>query len=107
MSLLPGRKSDHASPGTVPFVFHDHGDYWRPTRRALLDLFRAYRSLRITAQGNRLHTMFDLLTTAFSPIPVLFPLRLLSNLWLLLPDRLAMRDSRSTAATGFLVVAAK
>ena len=92
---------------TVPFVFHEHRDYWRPTRHALVDLFHAYASVRICAQGNRLHTMFDLLTTAFSPIPVLFPLRVLSNLLFLCPNRFALRDSRSTAPTGFLVLARK
>jgi SAM-dependent methyltransferase len=92
---------------TVPFVFQDHGDYWRPTRRALGDLFRRYSSVRIYAQGNRLHTMIDLLTTAFSPYPVLFPLRALSNLQFLAPGRLAVRSSRSTAPGGFLIVARK
>jgi SAM-dependent methyltransferase len=92
---------------TVPFLFHDHRDYWRPTRRALVDLFREYASVRICAQGNRLHTMFDLLTTAFSPFPVLFPLRMLSTLLFLSPTRFALRDSRSTAPSGFLVLARK
>ena len=92
---------------TVPFVFHDHGDYWRPTRRALGDLFRRYSSVHIRAQGNRLHAIMDLLTTAFSPCPVLFPLRVLSNLLLVAPSRFVSSDSHSTAPTGFLVVARK
>jgi len=92
---------------TVPFVFHEHRDYWRPARRALADLFRDYSWVCICAQGNRLHTMFDLLTTAFSPVPVLFPLRLFSHLLFLMPARLALRDSRSTAPSGFLVIASK
>ena len=92
---------------TVPFVFHDHHDYWRPTRRALTELFRDYSSVRVSAQGNRLHTMFDLVTTAFSPVPVLFPLRVLSNLLFLAPARFALRNSRSTAPSGFLVLAQK
>ena len=92
---------------TVPFMFQDHRDYWRPTRRALGELFRPYASVRIYAQGNRFHTMIDLLTTVFTPRPVLFPLRLLSNLWFLAPLWLAVRDSKSTAPTGFLVVARK
>ena len=71
---------------TVPFVFQEHGDYWRPTRRALGDLFRRYSSVHIRAQGNRLHAIMDLLTTAFSPYPVLFPLRVLSNLLLVAPS---------------------
>ena len=92
---------------TVPFMFQEHGDYWRPARRALADLFRDYSWVRICAQGNRLHSMFDLLTTAFTPIPVLLPLRLFSHLLLLLPARLALRDSRSTAPSGFLIIARK
>jgi SAM-dependent methyltransferase len=92
---------------TVPFVFPEHRDYWRPARRALVDLFRPFASVRICAQGNRLHAMFDLLTTAFTPVPALFPLRVLSNLLFLSPTRFALRDSRSTAPTGFLVVARK
>ena len=92
---------------TVPFVFHDHHDYWRPTRRALTELFRDYSSVRVSAQGNRLHTMFDLVTTAFSPVPVLFPLRVLSNLLFLAPAQFALRNSRSTAPSGFLVLAQK
>src|SRR5437016_1541689 len=92
---------------TVPFVFQEHGDYWRPTRRALGDLFREYTSVRISAQGNRLHSMFDLLTTAFSPHPLLFPLRMFSNLLLLAPIRSVIRDSGSTAPSGFLVIARK
>ena len=92
---------------TVPFSFQEHGDYWRPTRRALGDLFREYSSVRICAQGNRFHTMIDLLTTAFSPYPVLLPLRVFSNLLFLLPTRSALRSSNSTAPGGFLVVARK
>ena len=92
---------------TVPFVFQEHGDYWRPTRRALGDLFRKYSSVRICAQGNRFHTMIDLLTTAFSPHPLLFPLRVFSNLLALAPIRFAVRGSHSTAPSGFLIVARK
>jgi SAM-dependent methyltransferase len=92
---------------TTPFVFQEHGDYWRPTRRALEELFRQYSEVRIRAQGNRLHTIVDLLTTTFSPYPVLFPLRVLSNLLFLVPASITVRDARSTAPTGFLVVATK
>lgn len=92
---------------TVPFVFQEHGDYWRPTRRALGDLFRKYSSVHICAQGNRFHTMIDLLTTAFSPHPLLFPLRVFSNLLALAPIRFAVRGSHSTAPSGFLIVARK
>ena len=92
---------------TVPFVFQDHGDYSRLTARALGTLFQDYSSVRIFAQGNRFHTIIDLITTAFSPFPVLFPLRLLSNLLFLVPARFAARNTKSTAPSGFLVVARK
>ena len=92
---------------TVPFVFQEHGDYWRPTKRALGDLFREYSSVRICVQGNRFHTMIDLLTTAFSPYPILLPLRVFSNFLLLAPLGLAARSSKSTAPSGFLVIARK
>jgi len=92
---------------TVPFVFQEHGDFWRPTKRALEELFREYSSVRICAQGNRFHTMIDLLTTAFTPYPILLPLRVFSNLLLLVPLGLAARSSRSTAPSGFLVIARK
>ncbi len=92
---------------TVPFVFRDHGDYVRLTARALGDLFRNYSSVRVYAQGNRLHTIIDLITTAFSPYPILFPLRALSNLLFLAPARLVTRHSKSTAPTGFLILARK
>lgn len=92
---------------TVPFLFQDHGDYWRPTRRALGDLFRRYSFVRIFAQGNRAHVMVDLLTTAFWPYVVLFPLRVFSNLLFLTPARFAFRGGRSTAPSGFFVVARK
>lgn len=92
---------------SVPFIFHEHRDYWRPGRRALAELFAEFSQVRICAQGNRLHTMFDLLTTTFSPVPVLFPLRVFSNLLFLLPARIVLRNSTSTAPTGFLVLAEK
>jgi SAM-dependent methyltransferase len=92
---------------TVPFVFQDHGDYWRPTRRSLAELFGEFSSVGIYAQGNRFHTMMDLVTTAFTPWPVLYPLRVLSNLMFLVPTRFAATSSRSTAPSGFLVVARK
>ena len=92
---------------TVPFIFQEHGDYWRPTRHALGDLFRQYSSVRVCAQGNRVHAMIDLLTTAYSPYPVLWPLRVLSNLLFLVPIRSPLRGSNSTAPSGFLVIARK
>ena len=91
----------------VPFLFQDHGDYWRPTRRALADLFRRYSFVRIFAQGNRAHVIIDLLTTAFWPQVVLFPMRVFSNLLFLTPPRFAFRGGQSTAPSGFFVIARK
>ena len=92
---------------TVPFVFQDHGDYSRLTARALGEVFHEYSSVRVYGQGNRFHTIVDLITTAFSPFPILFPLRVLSNLLFLIPALGAPRDSKSTAPGGFLIVARK
>ena len=92
---------------TVPFVFQDHGDFWRPTRRSLGEVFQDFSSVDIYAQGNRFHTMMDLVTTAFTPWPVFYPLRVLSNLMFLVPTRFAATNSRSTAPSGFLVLARK
>lgn len=92
---------------TVPFLFQDHGDYWRPTKRGLGDLFRDFSFVRIFAQGNRALVVIDLLTTAFWPYPLLFPLRVFSNLLFLTRARFALRGSESTAPSGFFIVARK
>ncbi len=93
---------------TVPFMFQQHmdpGDYWRPTRMALEDLFVRFSNVQVMNQGTRLHAMSDLVTTAFSPFTVLYPLRIFN--WLLMLPGMCGVGGRSTAPSGFLVVAKK
>jgi SAM-dependent methyltransferase len=95
---------------TVPFMFHRHADpldCWRPTADTLFRLFASFAEVTVTAQGNRLHSMSDLLTTAFYPVPVLFPLRLFNHLLVRLPRALTAADRGSTAPSGFMLVARK
>jgi SAM-dependent methyltransferase len=92
---------------TVPFLFNFHNDYWRPTKRALEQLFRAYSSVSICAQGNRLLTIWDLITTTRWPRPVLMPLRVFSNVLYMVPARVICGEHGSSAPTGFFVTATK
>lgn len=95
---------------TVPFLFHEHGDphdYWRPTRGALHELFGDLDALRVMRLGNGLHVISDLITTAFAPYPILFPLRVINHILSLFPA--AVLDGRlsSKAPSGYLVVGTK
>lgn len=92
---------------TVPFAFNYHNDYWRPTKRALHELFINYSAASVRAQGNRLFTIWDLITTSFWPHSVLVPLRIFSNLLYIIPARLVCADTKSSAPTGHLVFARK
>jgi len=95
---------------TVPFMFHNHADphdFWRLTRDGFVQLFKDFSSVETYAQGNRLHSLSDLITTAFSPLPVLLPLRVMNHLFRLGQIGGGLRSSRSSAASGFLVVAVK
>ena len=92
---------------TVPFMFNYHYDYWRPTKRALLELFRGYSQVSVLAQGNRLATIWDLITTSFWPRPIFTPLRIFSNLLYLLPATFVCGDTESSAPTGFGITAWK
>lgn len=88
---------------TVPFLFHRHGhphDFARYTPDGLRVLLRDFPSVEITPQGDRLHVLSDLLTTAFSPRPVLFPLRALNPVLASWPGR-----TSTTAPSGHLVMA--
>lgn len=94
---------------SVPFTFHQHADpedYWRPTRRALERMTASFRTSSVMLQGNRLHAVSDLITTAFHPLPIFWPLRILNHPLFLL-TRLFGRAARSTAPSGFFVVATK
>ena len=95
---------------TVPFMFHQHSDpydYWRPTRRSLEELFSSFTEVDIWPQGNRMHVICDLLTTAFSPKPIFFPFRILNHLLVRLPGSMQCNGKGSTAPSGFLLVARK
>jgi SAM-dependent methyltransferase len=91
---------------TVPFMFHQHADphdYWRPTRQALIYYCANFSSCDVYAQGNRLHVISDLFTTAFYPWPIFYPFRILNHLFCLFNKV----SGKSTAPTGFLVVVTK
>jgi len=91
---------------TVPFMFHQHADphdYWRPTMQMFRHYGTSFSSCEIYAQGNRLHVISDLVTTAFYPYPVFYPLRIFNHLFCLFKRQ----RGESTAPTGFLVVLTK
>lgn len=95
---------------TVPFMFHTHGDpfdFWRLTRESCLTLFEGRAEVEVYAQGNRLHVISDLLTTAGGRWPLLFPLRVFNPLLRFLAVGPAAGGSRSSAPSGFCVVATK
>lgn len=101
------------SPGgvviiTVPFMFHQHADpadFWRPTKMALITACSRFSEVQVTSQGNRLHVISDLVTTAFSPFPIFYPLRIVN--WLLNISVFSRFGFESTSPSGFLVVAKK
>jgi SAM-dependent methyltransferase len=91
---------------TVPFMFHQHGDphdFWRPTSEALAELFRSFTIVKVTSLGNRLHAISDLITTAFTPYPILFPLRIVNYLLVFF----SRASGTSRAPSGYLVIATK
>ena len=95
---------------TVPFMFHNHADphdYLRLTREGFYQALSSFSSIVIYAQGNRLHVLSDLVTTAFSPYALFFPLRLLNHLFRLTVMTGQLRSSNSSAPSGFLVIANK
>ena len=90
---------------TVPFMFHMHSaphDYWRPTKQALLVLLKSFSKTEVITQGNRLHSILDLITTSTRSIPIFFPLRILNHIIAKIPS---YKDS--SAPSGFLIVANK
>lgn len=92
---------------SVPFMFHQHADpsdYWRPTKSALELMTSSFHERRVMVQGSRLHTVSDLITTAFHPYPVFFPLRILNHVFVLLRSR---GRAGGSAPSGFFVVARK
>ena len=95
---------------SVPFIFHQHGDpsdYWRPTMLALKMATSRFVSSDIYHQGNRIHAISDLITTAFYPRSVFWPLRIVNHLIVHPFSRLSSRQSGGSAPSGFFVVASK
>ena len=95
---------------TVPFMFHEHADpcdFWRPTKTSLRMLCSRYSEVKVSNQGNRLHSIFDLITTAFSPWPIFFPFRILNHLLVLPFGNSATIFDNSTAPSGFILIAVK
>jgi SAM-dependent methyltransferase len=91
---------------TVPFMFHQHADpfdFWRPTKGALLSMFSGFSVCDVYCQGNRIHTLSDLITTSFYPYPVFYPLRIVNHLLALANNQ----SGKSTAPSGFIAVAIK
>ena len=90
---------------SVPFMYHQHADpydFWRPTSTALEQLLDRFSKTRVTAQGNRVQVLSDLVTTSFSPMPVFFLLRIFNHFL----GRLRW-GGRSSAPSGFFAVAVK
>jgi len=90
---------------TVPFMFHMHADpfdYWRPTRMALQHLFDDFSEVKIKNQGNRLHVILDLVSTAYRN-NIFFRLLRIVNL----PLSLLGSNNKSTASSGYFVTARK
>lgn len=95
---------------SVPFLFHQHADpsdYWRPTRYTLELATSGFSDSNVYPQGNRLHVVSDLITTALSPRPVFWPLRIFNHLFVALSSKSFVSRSRGTAPSGFFVVARK
>lgn len=95
---------------TVPFLYHQHADpfdFWRPTRKTLSQLFSCCQEIEIISQGNRIHVIWDLITTAFSPTPIFFPLRIFNHILVHLPGALHHSRDASTAPSGFMLIAKK
>lgn len=96
---------------SVPFMYHKHADpfdYWRPTDSALRNIMQTFSELRIRSQGNRIHTISDLITTIkIKKLPILFPLRILNYLLVLGTVVGNNRNCTSSAPSGYFVVAKK
>lgn len=94
---------------SVPYAYHQHGDpydYWRPTRHALQEAMRAFEESTVYSQGNRLHVISDFITTAYYPLPLFVPFRVVNRAIVrLTPISKAIRQS--TAPSGFFAVARK
>ncbi len=93
---------------SVPFGFHQHADpmdYSRPTFWSLKVAMDIFRSVEVWPQGNRLHVLSDLITTAFFPRPLFVPLRIFNHLLVWRSRR--RRKNLSSFPSGHFVVAEK
>lgn len=93
---------------SVPFGFHQHADpadYWRPTRWLLKEAVTRFQTAQILAQGNRLHVLSDLITTAFFPCRLFVPLRVFNHL--LVRRKRSRKQNATTFPSGHFVVAIK
>lgn len=100
--LVPGGRL----VATVPFMFHVHADpsdFQRLTAAGLAAAMEAFTSVEIVPFGGRVAVCWDLVTTGFAPRSLLSPLRILSNVVRINASRSI--GSRSTAPSGYLVVA--
>jgi len=93
---------------SVPFIFHLHADpsdFWRPTKMGLLHLFKDFSDIKIKSQGNRFHSILDLLSTSFGN-NLLFRLIRAVNIPLsFFYSGKSLKDSSGT--TGYLLTAKK
>ena len=92
---------------TVPFAFQEHADpadYWRPTRWTLKEATEKFKLTNIWPQGNRLHVISDLITTAFAPRHPLVPLRIFNHLFI---RRHCGHRRSTTCPSGYFVSATK
>ena len=94
---------------TVPYMFHEHGDpydFYRYSEGGLRHLARRFSQVDVVRQGNRVHCILDLITTArvFGLKPF-FPLRLLSVVAVATARAGGRRPS--SAPSGFFVVCRK
>lgn len=106
--LMPGGKLILS----VPFLFHEHGDPYdfnRPTRRGLEFFASKFCILHIRAQGNRIHVLSDLMTTAFYPHSIFYPLRIFNHLFVckFIMNLFSKFDSQTSAPSGYFLVAEK
>ncbi|MEN8216792.1 MAG: methyltransferase domain-containing protein [Pseudomonadota bacterium] len=92
---------------TIPFMFNIHNDRVRLTQLSLIEIFDEFTEVTVITQGNRLHTIWDLVTTSFWPWSIFLPLRILSNLFFLVPSSLMLKDSKSSAPTGYSIILKK
>lgn len=95
---------------SVPFIFHQHGDpsdYWRPTKHSLELATAKFESSSIFPQGNRLHAISDLITTAFHPRSIFWPLRVLNHILVRILTRSSLENGGGSAPSGFFLNAQK